>query len=364
MAKVGKDKPVLVITGSSGMLGAALTEEFTRDYCVIGLDIRKPDQPVEDSEFLECDLTDDESVGRALDSIRGKHGEEIASVVHLAAYYDFSGGASRMYRQLTVEGTRRLIRGLQDFDVEQFVYSSSLLVMKPVDEIRDRDELTEEAPTRAEWEYPESKLEAEQVLKEERGAIPVAVLRIAGVYTDECRSLPIGDHIRRIYEKELESFLFPGDKDHGQPFIHISDVVECFRKTVDKRNELNSWELFLISEPDTMSFDELQETLGELIHDREWPTLRIPKPVAKAGAWVKDKLPWEDPFIKPWMVDMADDDYTVEIERARRRLDWDPSRRLRDSLVQIIDFLKRDPEEFYRINNLELPESNKEKNSS
>jgi hypothetical protein len=43
--------------------------------------------------------------------------------------------------------------------------------------------------------------------------------------------------------------------------------------------------VFLLAEPDVMSYEELQDQLGRLIHGREWPTIRIPKPVDKAGAW-------------------------------------------------------------------------------
>lgn len=361
MTKKKTEKPVILITGHAGLLGTALSKRFAEGFCVVGLDVKEPPEKVKGVDSIECDLTDDDAVHKTLEKVRDTYGSRIATVIHLAAYYDFSGESSPLYKKLTVEGTRRLINGLQslEFDVDQFIYSSSLLVMKPADKVEDRDTLTEDAPTRAEWGYPESKLRAEQVLKDEKGVISVVVLRIAGVYTDQCQSMPIADHIRRIHQKELESYLFPGDKEHGQPFIHLYDLVDCFEKTVAKRKELKPWELFLIAEPMTLSHSDLQETIGELLHGKEWPTLRIPKPVAKAGAWAKDKLPWEDPFIKPWMVDLADDDYSTEIERAIDRLEWRPIRRLNDGLGKMIDFLHRDPEGFYEVNNLALPEKMK-----
>ena len=49
----------------------------------------------------------------------------------------------------------------------------------------------------------------------------------------------------------------------------------------------------------------------------------------KAGAWVQDQIPGiEEPFIKPWMIDMADDQYTLDITRARDLLGWSPRRSL------------------------------------
>ena len=104
-----------------------------------------------------------------------------------------------------------------------------------------------------------------------------------------------------------------------------------------------------------MSYEELQEELGKLIHGREWTSIRIPKTVAKAGAWVEEKLAHDEqhkPFIKPWMIDLADDHYAVMIAHAHAKLDWDPRHRLRDTLPAMIEFLKQNPEEFYKENGL------------
>jgi nucleoside-diphosphate-sugar epimerase len=59
------------------------------------------------------------------------HGEQIASVVHLAAYYDFSGEPSPKYDEVTVRGTERLLRAFQAFHIEQFIFSSTMLVHAP-----------------------------------------------------------------------------------------------------------------------------------------------------------------------------------------------------------------------------------------
>ena len=49
----------------------------------------------------------------------------------------------------------------------------------------------------------------------------------------------------------------------------------------------------------------------------EWETREIPKALAKTGAWLQDMLPGEEPFIKPWMIDLADDHYALDLSRAR-----------------------------------------------
>jgi nucleoside-diphosphate-sugar epimerase len=356
------EKPVVLVTGSAGLIGSQLITAFAPYYRVAGLDVKRPQQEVTGAEWIECDMTKDRSVKKALGTVREKYGERIASVIHLAAYYDFSGAPSPLYRTLTVEGTRRLLKGLQMFQVEQFVFSSTLLVMKPVDE--EDEIITERSPVESEeeaWDYPRSKLGAERVIRQERGTIPAVVLRIAGVYDEECHSIPLAQQISRIYEKRLESYFFPGDADHGQAFVHLDDLVDLFQQVVEMRHELGSHEIFLIAEPDVMSYDELQEQIGELIHGEEWPAIRIPKAVAKAGAWAQENILGKETFIKPWMIDLADTHYPVEIERARIRLGWEPQHRLRDTLSKMIGSLKQDPQRWYEINGLAKGEGKKRK---
>lgn len=347
----GADRGVVLVTGSTGLIGSRICRDLGEDHVVVGLD---RDAPQDDAPglWVECDLTDDSSVEEALGDVRERCGSTLASVIHLAAHYDFSGEPSPLYDELTVEGTRRLVRSLDGFEVGQLVFSSSLLVMRAV---TPGEVLDEESPVEAEWEYPRSKLDAERVIRDERGAIPAVVLRIAGVYDDDCRSIPIAQQMRRIFEQKLESHFFPGDPDHGQSFVHLDDLVRCFRAVVDRREELGTYDVFLVGEEEVVSYGEMQDIIGEAIHETGWPTIRIPGPVAKAGAWLKDKAPGPDPFIKPWMIDLADAHMPVSARKARDELGWSPRRRLRDTLPEMANRLVVQPRSWYAKNGIDPP---------
>lgn len=347
-------QPVILVTGSSGLIGSCLVQALAPDFRVVGLDLTPPKTELP-AEWMRCDLTDDENVAAACRQVEQRYGPRLASVVHLAAYYNFSGEPSPLYDQLTVEGTRRLLRQLRMLQTEQFIFSSTLLVMKPAEE----DELlTAASPTQAEWEYPRSKLRAERVIAEERGDIPAVILRLAGVYDEDCRCLPIAQQISRIHQKQLESYFFPGDKTRGQAFVHLDDVVACVRAAIDRRGQLRPHEVFLIGEEDIMSYADLQEEIGRLLHGQAWPTVRIPKAVAKAGAWVKEKLAASEedqPFIKTWMIDLADQHYPVSGKLARERLSWQSQHTLRQTLPEMIRRLKSDPQRWYDTNGIPFP---------
>jgi len=348
-----KRKATVIVTGSSGFIGRAVCAAFVEDgYAVVGLDRPGVGTPPANVTNVPFDVTSEKSVTETMERVRRDFGESIASVIHLAAYYDFSGEPSPLYEQVTVQGTERLLRWLMTVRLEQFVFSSTMLVHAPC---APGQRIDEDSPLDPKWDYPRSKVQTEQLIQTGRGHVPAVLLRIAGVYTDDCRSIPLAHQIQRIYERRLTSKVFPGDTSTGQSFVHLDDVVEAFRAVVARRATLPQEAVILIGEPEPLSYDDLQRTLAELIHgERDWDTTQIPKVVAKAGAWVQDQIPGvEEPFVKPWMIDLADDHYALDITRARALLGWAPRRSLRATLPKMVAALKDDPAGFYRTNKLE-----------
>lgn len=352
-------KPIVLITGAAGNIGSSLAKALRDDYHVIGLD--RPDSKA-DFTLIEADLTDGESVERAMADVRQRFGKRIASVVHLAAYFDFTGEENPLYEKLNVEGTRRLLRALQDFDVEQLVYSGTMLVHAPG---RPGETIDEDQPIEPKWAYPKSKAAAEEVIRAEAGGIPYVLLHLAGLYDDETAVPTLAHQIARIYERDFQSHFYSGRTSAGQAMVHRDDMLEAFKRTIDRRTDIPSGTVILIGEERAPGYDALQDEIGYLIHGSEdWPTLRVPKAAAAAGAWVMEKTEpivpdaldqGEEPFVKPFMVRMADDHYELDISRARTLLGWEPKHRIKDALPKIIAALKRDPVEWYEKNGLTPP---------
>lgn len=344
------DKEVIIVTGACGRIGSAVVKRLGSDYRVVGFELLKAIYAADNEELVPVDLTSDESVAQAFNHIKANYGTKIASVIHLAAYYSFDQQHSPLYDKVTVGGTERLLKALQGFEVGQFIFSSTMLVYKPC---QPGQKINEEWPVEPRWDYPLSKVKTEKLIHDLRGKMPVVIFRIAGVYDDRCHSIPISHQIQRIYEKDLEAHLFAGNTHHGAAFVHMDDLVDAIVAAVSKRKQLPQDITLIIGEDHTLSYDDLQKEISKLLWGKEIKTMSIPKWLAYFGAWIESHIPLkEKPFIKPWMIPLADDHYELDTGLAAKELGWKPQRSLENTLPKMIEALKADPEKFYKDNQL------------
>jgi nucleoside-diphosphate-sugar epimerase/uncharacterized membrane protein len=351
--------PLVVVTGAAGAIGRAVAEALADDYLIVGID---RDCSRVAFDCIEADLADAASIDAAFAALRRRYGSRIASVLHLAAYFDFTGEPNPLYDTVNVEGTKLLLGALQAFEVEQFVHASTMLVHEACAPGERIDEDTPLAPT---WAYPESKLRAERAIQQHHGNLPYVLLRFAGLYDDDGAVPTLTQQISRIYARDFTSHVYAGDLAAGQSMVHREDLIDAIRRTIERRAELPSGTALLIGEAEPMGYEALQDALGKLIHgESEWATLRVPAPLAKAGAWLQSAaeplIPdaidhGEKPFIRPFMIDMASDHYALDIRRARELLGWQPRHRLARTLPKLVAALKRDPRAWYRENDINAP---------
>lgn len=366
--EASRPRPIVLITGAAGRVGSALVDALSDTYTVVGLDLEGKKA---DCELISVNLTSQDSVDLALRKFRERHGDRLAAVIHLAAYFDFSGEANPLYDAVNVDGTRHLLRSLQDFDVDQFVYSGTMLVHRPA---APGAPINENAPIEPKWPYPESKAVAEDVIRKEHGDIPIVLFHLAGLYDNRTAVPTLAEQIRRIYERSPKAHAYSGSLDAGQSFVHQEDMVDAFVRAVDRRQTLPDETTILVGESTAPGYGELQRRIAGLIHgEDQWKTVQIPKPVARLGAWLQSKseplVPddfdqGEEPFIRPFMVEMADDNYELDTSRARELLGWRARHSIDKTLPGIIANLKADPLGWYRANGLTpphwLPEAEKQ----
>ena len=216
--------------------------------------------------------------------------------------------------------------------------------------------MSENWPFFPKWAYPESKFKAEEAIRAKHGTIPYVLLRLGSVYDRLCRSLPLAHQVRRIYEKKWSRAFFPGHLSHGRAFLHLDDLASAVELLVLRRDDLQPELTLFLAEPQTFSYDEIQHRLARLIHGEKLYTHQVPRFAAKAAAWIKNAWPFgPEAFVKPWMIDMADDHYAVDVGRAVRLLNWEPKYTLRGCLPEMVGAFKTDLRGWYRANGIEMP---------
>ena len=102
----------LVLTGASGFVGRHLLEDLKNDYRIFAIarrsqhDCGAPMHP--NIAWMRVDIGDREALARTFREIASAGGAE--TLIHLAAYYDFTGEDHPEYRRTNVEGTRMGVR--------------------------------------------------------------------------------------------------------------------------------------------------------------------------------------------------------------------------------------------------------------
>ena len=353
------DRGIIIVTGSNGRIGDAVMRRFAGRFAdVVGFDRKAPGPPPPGCVYVPVEITSDESVRDGLRTIREHHGAHVASVIHLAAYYDFFGKPSPKYDEITVQGTGRLLRGAPRAGLSgravRLLEHDARPPSRRAGRVHHRG-----LAARAHLGVP--RVEGPDRTAHPRGARrhPAPCCCASPACTTTCtHSIPLAQQIQRINERDLTSRVYSGSTAHGQSFLHMDDLVDAIERVVERRAELPPEVPLLLGEPEALSYDELQHTIARLIRGDSKETIEIPgalAPLAKAGAWVLDHVPGQERFIKPWMIDRANDHYALDITRARTLLGWEPKRSLRETLPKMIAALKADPLGWYRENDLEPP---------
>ena len=136
-------KDPIIVTGRAGFIGSALIEKLVSRFALLGFDRTTTHQPQPTVDCIYIDLTSEDSIAAGLRRVRTTYGSCIASVIHLAAYFDLTGEPNPLYDEITVRGTEKLLHALQSFEVEQFIFASSMLAHKAA---RLGDVINEDSP--------------------------------------------------------------------------------------------------------------------------------------------------------------------------------------------------------------------------
>jgi nucleoside-diphosphate-sugar epimerase len=97
------------------------------------------------------------------------------------------------------------------------------------------ERIDESHPIGPRWACPRSKAAAEEVVQQEHGTIPSVNLRLTGVYDDQSLVPTMALPFAHIDERDMQSYLYSGSTLVGQAMLHRDDMLDAFRRTIDRR---------------------------------------------------------------------------------------------------------------------------------
>jgi nucleoside-diphosphate-sugar epimerase len=344
----------LVLTGASGFVGRHLLEDLKGDYRIFALarrsqhDCGAPIHP--NIAWMRVDIADRGSLARTFREIATAGGARL--LVHLAAYYDFTGEDHPEYERTNVEGTRNVLEAARESGVGGFVFGSSVAACAfprpdgPVDET---------TPPDGAHVYAWSKREGERLVREFSSSMPTRIARFGAIYSDWCEYPPLYVFLRTWLGSSWRSRVLAGQGEMAIPYIHIRDLVTFFRRLLALSCNPGPTEVLVASTSGSTSLERLFRLATLSFFGRPSRPVFMPQALASMGLVAMDlagRAIRRPPFERAWMRHYLDKRLEVDNRRTRERLGWTPNPRFQVErrLPFLIERLKSEPFEWLARN--------------
>jgi len=347
----------ILVTGASGFLGSHLVRALVGRHDVMAVARSSPSSrrlAVPEADWQHVDLTSTEQLRELHEHIREVGGVDV--VVHLAAYYDFTGVPHPDYQRVNVDATVAMLELAADVGATDFVLGSSVAACEPPS---GRGVLDEASPTDGWTPYAVSKRRAERIVRGHEGPLRTWIVRFGAVFSDWAEYQPLYEFLETWLGPPPRNRLVAGRGTSAIPFLHVRDAVAFLLRLLELRAQVPSGEVLLASPDDCTSHLELfAAATSNHFGERSRPIL-VPRPLCVAALTLRERARrWTGStvFERPWMGAYIDRSFRVDAERTRDRLGWAPRARLgiERRMPFLIQHRKSDPGEWHRRNHASL----------
>jgi UDP-glucose 4-epimerase len=314
----------IVVTGATGNVGTSLLRALARDPSVteiVGLARRRPELTVGKTRFVAADVTRDDLVP----AFRGAD-----AVVHLAWLIQPARDRAQV-RSVNVEGSRRVFDAAVAAGAGALIYASSVGAYSPGPKDRLVDESWPTDGIESSF-YATDKAAVERVLDAYEDKLRVVRLRPGLIFkagaAAEIRRLFAGPLLpSALLRRELLPIVPALERLRFQA-VHSHDVGEAYRlaATSDVRGAFNIAAEPVLDPPE----------LARILHAR---TVRVSPRVLRALTALTYRAHLQP--TEPGWLDMALAVPLMDTARAREVLGWTPAERADDTLLELLDGMRR-----------------------
>jgi nucleoside-diphosphate-sugar epimerase len=343
-------KPWMIITGATGLLGGQLVRMLRKEYRIIALGRRTPaESGVPEGpgiEWFRVDIGQIQPLREVFSRIRDLGGAEI--LLHMAAFYDFTGEENPEYNRTNIEGTRNILALAEPLKLRRFIFTSSTAACPfpaPGERIDESTEVTADFP------YARAKRACEAMMREWADRIPTCIVRPAAVVSDWCEYPPLTEFLQAWCSRAWNSRILGGRGVSALPYLHVEDLMSFYLRVVERCDELGAAEVLIASPDGSTTHLELFLAATRAAFGRPRCPVHVPRAIARPGVAVREWLGRRTgrmPFERTWMLDYVDMRLEVDASRTRARLDWAPSPRLHvlSRLGTMVENMRVHPEEW------------------
>jgi|CXWL01.1.fsa_nt_gi nucleoside-diphosphate-sugar epimerase len=346
--------PRLIVTGASGFVGHRVIQSLRGRWRIHAIDRLSqeeggvPDHP--GVTWHRVDVADGPAVERVFAEIRAAGGAQ--ALLHLAAYYDFTGDPNPEYERTNIQGTKLVLAAAQDLGLERFFFVSSVAACSfPA----PGGVIDEASPPDGDSTYAVSKRQGEELARDAACRLPTAILRLGALYSDWCEYAPLFIFLDTWLGDRWNARLLGGRGASAVPYLHVRDLLVFIERALARRRDLGPAEVLIASPDGAVSHRQLFDAATHGYFSRRRWSMGIPKPLAGVGIRARDligRVIGDRPFERPWMAAYIDLALTVDARRTRQRLDWRVRPRLEilRRLPFLIENLRSDPAQWLHRN--------------
>lgn len=281
------------ITGSTGLIGRALTELLSSHGKSLHLLVRSPSKlsftNLEGVEVFQGDITDFDSVEKA---IKG-----CSHVFHLAACATQFDKDPGVFDRVNVEGTRNVLLAAANNHIQKVVYTSTAGLFPVTSKTEDANEDSGK-PVNFSTDYIRTKYLAEKVIQEfsEEG-LPITTVYPTRVYgPGSLRESNSVTKILKLYSRG-KWHLIPGDGQTYGNYVFLDDITQGLLHAMKSGKTGEGY----ILGGENVTFDELFRNIKEA-SGKKHILVHLPYPVLWTGAallLIFSRLLGKPPLITP-----------------------------------------------------------------
>ena len=337
----------IVVTGAAGFLGRRLLRRLRQDHEIVAIDRRLPEDPADmnhpNVRWHQIDLADPPAVARTFEGIRAEGGTDY--LVHLAAYYDFTGEEIPEYQRANVDALRLVLEASRGLSLKRFLFTSSVAACKFPPPGGAIDEQT---PPLLEHIYSRTKKLGEEMVRSYAKDFPSTIVRFAAVFSDWCEYPPLYMFLQTWLSDRWNARILGGRGASAIPYLHVRDATDFLIAALARSDRLDPGEVVIGSPDGAVSHRELFEAATGYHFGAARRPVFMPKILCRPGIRVRDafgRLTGSRPFEKPWMAEYIDLALTIDAARTRERLGWTPQSRLHilNRIPFMLENFKTDP---------------------